>query len=91
MLKRYLYQKIGELLKGFPAVLITGPRQSGKTTLSKLVGKNFNYVSLENPDNLDFALHDPKGFFSRYSAPCILDEVQKAPLLLSYLQGIIDE
>ena len=67
-----------------------GPRQSGKTTLSKKVFEDHDYVSLEEPDEREFALADPKGFLRRFSGGVILDEVQRAPDLLSYIQGIVD-
>ena len=91
MIPRHLAPKLKKLAQGFPAIFITGPRQSGKTTLARETFPSFKYVSLENPENLDFALEDPKGFFKKFEAPCIIDEIQRAPLLLSYLQGLIDE
>lgn len=91
MFYRHISDKIKALSQGFPAIFVGGPRQSGKTTLVKQLFPKHNYVSLENPDNLDFALHDPKGFLKKQLPNSILDEIQKAPLLFSYLQGIIDE
>ncbi|MBI1871778.1 MAG: ATP-binding protein [Chlamydiae bacterium] len=90
MISRYLSFKLATLSKGFPAIYVTGPRQSGKTTLVKEFFKNHHYVSLENPNLLEFALRDPTGFLKANPAPCIFDEVQKAPQLLSYLQELID-
>jgi uncharacterized protein len=91
MIPRSLSKSIKRLLKQYPVVSITGPRQSGKTTLLKTYFSEFIYVSLENPDNLDFALSDPRGFLTRYSNKCIFDEVQRAPQLFSYLRQIVDD
>lgn len=90
MFKRTLAKKLAMLAKQFPVVSITGPRQSGKTTLAKNVFKSHEYVSLEDPNERDFALGDPRGFLKRFKGGVILDEVQKTPLLLSYIQGIVD-
>lgn len=73
------------------AVAVTGPRQSGKTTLVKKVFKEKAYVNLENPDLCQFAREDPRGFLSNYPDGAILDEVQRVPELFSYLQQILDE
>jgi uncharacterized protein len=76
----------------FPAVVLTGPRQSGKTTLLKHVfGKSAGYVSLEPPDVRAAAVADPRGFLDMHAAPVILDEVQYAPDLLPYIKERIDE
>jgi predicted AAA+ superfamily ATPase len=91
MIKRTLSDKIINLSKKFPAVTVTGPRQSGKTTLVKNIFKDYAYVSLEDPDEREFAVFDPKGFLKRFSSGVILDEIQRVPLLLSYIQGIIDK
>lgn len=73
------------------AVAVTGPRQSGKTTLVKKVFKEKAYVNLENPDLRQFAREDPRGFLSNYPDGAVLDEVQRVPELFSYLQQILDE
>src|ERR1700732_3482972 len=76
----------------FPAVVLTGPRQSGKTTLLKhFVGETSDYVSLEPPDVRAAAAADPRGFLDIHPAPAIFDEVQYAPDLLPYIKELIDE
>ena len=72
-------------------VTITGPRQTGKTTLLRHIFPEKEYVSLENPDNYTIAKNNPVGFLNRYLNGVILDEVQRVPELLSYIQGIVDE
>lgn len=79
-----------ERLKGFPILTITGPRQSGKTTLSRLLAPKLPYFSLEDPDVRAFALEDPRAFLRQAGDGAILDEIQRAPELFSYLQGIVD-
>lgn len=92
MIPRKAEDTIHKLAKGFPVLAITGPRQSGKTTLVKACFPSKPYISLENPDILELALSDPKGFLKNYRPNgAILDEVQRAPQLFSYLQAIVDE
>lgn len=81
---------LDRLKKSFPIVAITGPRQSGKTTLAKHAFSNYEYASLENPNILDFANVDPIGFLNQFNDGVILDEIQKAPELFSYLQEKAD-
>lgn len=78
------------MARQFKAVVITGPRQSGKTTLAKMAFPDKRYVSLEAPDERARALGDPRLFLSRFPEGCVLDEAQRAPDLLSYLQGDLD-
>ena len=91
MIPRAAAPTLERLAKGFPVVALTGPRQSGKTTLAKSVFSEKAYVSLENPDEREFALQDPKRFLQRFSNGAVLDEVQRCPELLSWLQGWVDE
>lgn len=92
MIKRSVEKTLKKLVKGYPAIAITGPRQSGKTTLAKMVFNDRPYVSLENPDIRERALEDPKNFLKRYiKEGAVFDEVQRCPELFSYLQQIIDE
>lgn len=90
MINRRIYKAIREYQSKYPILAVTGPRQSGKTTLLKTVFPDYRYVSLENPDNRDFALKDPNGFLAEYDDQVIFDEVQQAPALFSYLQTIVD-
>lgn len=90
MIKRQLFAQIQQAAKAFPIITITGPRQSGKTTLCRAAFPNHAYVSLEDPQERDFALNDPRAFLARYSGGAVLDEIQRAPDLASYIQGIVD-
>ncbi len=91
MINRQMKQTIIELAAGFPIVAITGPRQSGKTTLSQLVFENKPYVSLEMPQELQWAQDDPIGFLDRFPLGVILDEIQLCPELFSHLQVRVDQ
>lgn len=91
MIPRAAANTLQRLTKGFPIVALTGPRQSGKTTLTKAVFADKAYVSLENPDEREFAEQDPRRFLQRFDDGAILDEVQRCPVLLSWLQGLVDE
>ena len=75
----------------YPVITITGPRQSGKTTLAKKTFADKNYVNLEDPDTREFARNDPRGFFDTYKNGLIIDEVQRVPELMSYIQVIVDK
>lgn len=79
------------LTKSFPVVGITGPRQAGKTTLARHYYPQKPYISLEDPDQLDFAQSDPRRFLDQFKQGAILDEVQRCPELFSYIQRIVDD
>ena len=91
MIDRKLKDSIKENIAYFPIVTVTGPRQSGKTTLIRTMFPDMPYYSLENPDTLAMAMNDPMAFLMQHSVGMVLDEVQNAPQLLSYLQGVVDE
>ena len=91
MYKRTLTTHLKELAKKYPVITVLGPRQSGKTTLVRAVFKNKPYVNLEDPNHREFAEVDPKSFMNRYPEGAVLDEVQRAPHLLSYIQVTVDE
>ena len=91
MIIRKLEVVIKENLNYFSVVTITGPRQSGKTTLIKSMFPELPYFSLENPDTRAMAITDPVAFLAQGSKGMILDEVQNTPDLLSYLQGVVDD
>lgn len=91
MIKRELAGKIKSLFKQMPLVAVTGPRQSGKTTLLKEIYSQAAYVSLEDPDKRLFAQEDPRRFLAVYQAPAIIDEIQRVPELFSYLQTLTDQ
>lgn len=90
MIPRAVEKSIHTLLKGFPVVTITGPRQSGKTTLARAVFSEKPYLSLEDPDIRLIAAEDPRSFLDRFPDGGIIDEVQRVPELLSYLQTWVD-
>lgn len=91
MIKRQAQKKLKSLAESFPSLAVIGPRQSGKTTLVKNLFPKKPYVLLEDPDTRAFAVRDPRGFLAQYPQGAVLDEIQRAPELFSYLQGILDE
>jgi hypothetical protein len=91
LIERTLERRLRRVAGQFPVVTVTGPRQSGKTTLVKAAFKGYDYLSLELPDQRTFALEDPRGFLGQFDGPVILDEVQRAPDLFSYIQVLVDE
>ena len=91
MIKRDLTARLRKVASQFPAVTLTGPRQSGKSTLCKAVFSHLPYANLESPDVRAYATEDPRGFLSDHAAGAVIDEIQRAPELPSYLQGIIDD
>ncbi|MBU1122611.1 MAG: ATP-binding protein [Candidatus Omnitrophota bacterium] len=90
-LKRNIENQISHYLKIFPAVGITGPRQSGKsTTLKTVFGNKYTYLSFDDPLNVDFFNNDPRGFIKEYKKHIIFDEVQRVPQIFNYLKIEID-
>ena len=91
MITRDLTSRLEKSARTFPSITLTGPRQSGKTTLCRAIFPEHRYTTLESPDVRAFATEDPRGFLAQFPDGAIIDEVQRAPALLSYLQGIIDD
>lgn len=91
MIERILKAHLLALFAQYPVVTVTGPRQAGKTTLCRSTFPELPYVNLESPDVREFAEDDPRGFLARYGDGAILDEIQRTPELLSYLQAHVDE
>ncbi len=90
MVDRLLRAPLLRLARRYPVVTVTGPRQSGKSTLCRAAFPRKPYVSLEPPDQRDLARHDPRAFLARYPRGAVIDEVQRAPDLLSYVQEAVD-
>ena len=90
MIARDVEEAFRGLLRGFPVVTLTGPRQSGKTTLARVIFAGRPYISLEDPDVRRMALEDPRAFLAGLPDGAVLDEVQRTPELLSYLQARVD-
>ena len=91
MIKRRMQTEILKAVKGFPVITVTGPRQSGKTTLVRNAFKTYEYFNLENPETLLRAKSDPRSIFADLKKGIVIDEVQKAPELLSWAQLFTDE
>lgn len=91
MINRTLTPELVRLSNAFPVVILTGPRQSGKTTLCKMAFPGYRYVNLENPDTLELILANPLDFLRDNASGMILDEVQRYPELFSYIQVAVDE
>ena len=91
MIPRMLAPTLRDRASQYPVVTLTGPRQSGKTTLCRMTFPDKPYVNLENLDTREFARTDPRGFLKTYADGAVFDEIQRAPELVSYLQGCVDE
>ena len=91
MIQRTIAKRLSAVARQYPVVAVTGPRQSGKTTLVRSVFPDMPYVSLEDIDRRQFAEADPRGFLGAYPHGAILDEIQRVPGLLSYIQTLVDE
>ncbi len=90
MIERTLKIKLLDLINKYPIVTLTGPRQSGKSTLLRASFPDYKYVSLEDPDMRLFSTEDPRGFLATYPDKTIIDEVQRVPSLFSYIQTHTD-
>lgn len=91
MIERDLTKSLQKAAAAYPVVTLTGPRQSGKTTLVRHVFRDYQYASLEDPELRTFAQDDPRGFLRQFNRRVILDEVQRVPELFSFIQVIVDE
>ena len=91
LIQRKAAALLQKLTGQYPVITVTGPRQSGKTTLCRKVFGEFGYANLEAPDTREFALEDPRGFLWKLGREAVLDEFQNAPDLVSYLQEIVDD
>ena len=91
MIARHIESELRQLLAEYPVVTILGARQSGKTTLAKKLLPDWDYCNLETPETRQLAEHDPKAFLAQFPDRVILDEIQRVPGLLSYIQVIVDE
>lgn len=90
MLTRAALPTLLSMARGFPVLALTGPRQSGKTTLARSAFPDLPYVNLEDPDTRALALADPRRFLQRFATGAVFDEVQRVPALMSYLLGVAD-
>ncbi len=91
MIERDIAPCLAKIFGQYPFVTLVGPRQSGKTTLCRATFPDLKYINLESPDQQQFAQSDPRGFLARAGDGVILDEIQRVPELLSYLQVLADE
>ena len=91
MIQRSLSAKVSEMLDKYPIVSLTGPRQSGNTTLARMIRPDYQYVNLENLSTRAFGQEAPQGFLETYQDGVIIDEAQHVPELFSYLQVFTDE
>lgn len=91
MIRREAEAKAVQYVRQYPVLTITGPRQSGKTTLCRMIFDEKAYVSLEDIDERAFAQQDPRGFLNRYPEGAVIDEIQRVPDLLAYIQTLVDQ
>ncbi|PIU10687.1 AAA family ATPase, partial [Candidatus Kuenenbacteria bacterium CG08_land_8_20_14_0_20_37_23] len=91
MIKRQISKQILKYFKQYPVISLTGPRQSGKTTLVKNIFPKMDYFNLEDIETRDFAMRDPKSFLGNHPNGLIIDEAQRVPELMSQIQVIVDE
>ena len=90
-INRNIEKEFNRVRKEYPVVTIIGPRQSGKTSFAKKYCTNYSYANLEALDIRNLAKHDPRAFFKAFPSPVILDEIQRVPELLSYIQVLADD
>src|SRR5689334_20225990 len=90
-IQRCLKKTIINASQSFPVILLTGPRQVGKTTLLQQISENRHYVTLDNLEDRMLAKSDPAGFLQRYTPPVLIDEIQYAPELFSYIKILADK
>jgi len=90
MITRSIQPLLLKLAATYPVITVSGPRQAGKTTLTKMVFPDYNYCNLEHPELRLLAQQDPKSFMLQYPSPVIIDEIQRVPELLSYIQVEVD-
>ncbi|HEB63034.1 MAG TPA: AAA family ATPase, partial [Gammaproteobacteria bacterium] len=91
MITRKILSELKLLLGEYPVVTILGPRQSGKTTLVRDILTGYQYSNLEDPEIRQFATDDPKAYLAQFTSKTIIDEIQRVPELLSYLQVLVDK
>ena len=91
MINRQIETELHKLLEEYPVVTLLGPRQAGKTTLARNALSDYDYSNLEHPETRQFAQDDPRAFLAQFSGNVILDEIQRVPDLLSYIQVAVDE
>jgi predicted AAA+ superfamily ATPase len=91
MTERLITPHLQRLAKQYPVVTLTGPRQAGKTTLCQQTFAQYDYVNLETLDTRQYAINDPRGFLAQFTHGVILDEIQRAPDLPSYIQEVVDQ
>jgi len=91
MINRKIITEARQIAKEFPILVLLGPRQSGKTTLAKMLFPEYRYVSFEDPDVREFVKNDPRSFLAEYDKHVIFDEIQRVPELFSYVQSHVDE
>ena len=90
LVEREISSTLSKMTKQYPVITITGPRQSGKTTLVQNIFQDYTYLTLEDPDVRELAISDPREFLKNAGNRAIFDEIQQVPELLSYIQGIVD-
>ena len=90
MIKRDIIKELKILLREYPVVTILGPRKAGKTTLVKDILKGYEYSNLEIPEVRQFTQEDPKAYLAQFKSKIIIDEIQRVPELLSYIQAEVD-